>query len=236
LLDSVAALNEPQPVLAAPWGTDYFALAYGQLLTGEIAGARLVSPADDLAPFLAEGGALYAPRDQFYTYPPAFWQQRYGPVCLSSAGWRLVSVRRAPCAGDPPAAGEPLAWFGDRIALQGLSIDRRPATRELIATLVWHAAGAPAADYSVAVFLADQPALSGPQDIVAQEDSGHPVYGLRPTTGWEPGEIVREDYLLAWPEGRSPSHLLVRLYRRDPDSGGFETLGEHTAPLPAFSN
>jgi len=231
VLNSIKALDESVPPLVAPWGTDYFALAYGKWLTREIADAKLLSPADDLSAALDQDGVLYLPRDQFYTYPPDYWRQRYGPVCLSSAGWRLVSVRRAPCAGDAPASTAPLAMFGDQIALDSLAVTAQPDMRSLVATIGWRALRQPDADYSVGVFLGDGTAIAGPEDVVAQEDHAHPVYGLWPTSQWEPGGTVREDYQLSWPAGRQPALILVRLYHRDPASGAFETLGEYSAPL-----
>ena len=72
--------------------------------------------------------------------------------------------------------------------------------------------------------LSDKNEITGPGDIIAQEDSQAPVYGWYPTSQWQAGEIVREDYELVVPPGKTPRLLDVGLYTRDAD-GAFHNLG-----------
>jgi hypothetical protein len=88
--------------------------------------------------------------------------------------------------------------------------------------------------------LAQQPP-TGPQDILAQADRAHPVYGWYPTTQWEQGEVVADTYMLSVPAGTLPAGTLpaesapvgVRLgmYRVNAQ-GGFENSPWLYLPLP----
>jgi hypothetical protein len=60
--------------------------------------------------------------------------------------------------------------------------------------------------------------------MIAQADSQNPVYGWYPTTKWGAGEIVREDYRLDVPAGKTPRLLAVGMYTRDA-AGAFHNLG-----------
>jgi hypothetical protein len=58
------------------------------------------------------------------------------------------------------------------------------------------------------------------------------VYGWYPTTKWGAGEIVREDYQLIVPPGKTPKLISVGMYTRDA-AGGFHNLGAVNIPLAA---
>ena len=85
-------------------------------------------------------------------------------------------------------------------------------------TVYWKAQRRPAFDYSVAVH---SPPLSPTgQRISSLADQSHPVSGWYPTSRWEPGEVVRDDYVLSVPEGAAPVGVRVGMYYQD-DEGGF---------------
>ena len=67
-------------------------------------------------------------------------------------------------------------------------------------------------------------------DMIAQADSEHPVYGWYPTTKWNVGEIVREDYELTVPPGKILKLLSIGMYTRDA-AGAFHNLGMVNIPL-----
>ncbi|MEZ4517414.1 MAG: hypothetical protein R3C44_11485 [Chloroflexota bacterium] len=67
----------------------------------------------------------------------------------------------------------------------------RPTPDALPVTLVWQAEAEPTADYLTFVHLVS--AETG--DIVSQADRV-PVDGLRPTSGWRPGEVLVDHYVL----------------------------------------
>ena len=74
-------------------------------------------------------------------------------------------------------------------------------------------------DYSAAVHLVAQDPPMSEADLLDQADNIHPVEGFYPTSGWEVGEIVRDDYLITVPEGSQPKSIRVGMYRFDPDEG-----------------
>jgi hypothetical protein len=233
LIDAVAALDAPHPVVAVPWGTDYFALAYSQKVTGEIAPIRLTPHEEHFIAWtgeqLAGGETVYLPADLPYAYPIAELEQSWGPLCLSSAGWGLLAAQHPPC-GEAPQ-GEPVATWGEMVALLPPQVEVDWQQRRLDLSLWWQALQPLAADYSVFVHLTDQPQVTGPQDIMAQGDSAHPVYGWSPTSRWQAGQVVRDDYRISWPQGRAPMNVVVGMYRQDPQSGEFVNLGAHTIGL-----
>jgi hypothetical protein len=97
-------------------------------------------------------------------------------------------------------------------------------------TLFWQATTRPDRDYSVSVKATDREVIDSPDDIVAQADSSAPVHGWYPATLWSPGEIVRDDYVIAVPPGRSAHRVEVSLYTQDA-AGNFQNFGRQTIPL-----
>ena len=63
----------------------------------------------------------------------------------------------------------------------------------IILQVDWLACSEPSRDLSVFVHLLDP---NG--SVVAQADESAPVYGLRPLTSWQTGEIVRDIYSLPY--------------------------------------
>lgn len=215
-------------VYSATWGLDYFALAYGALVTGELRNATIV---DQTAPFgqlAAAGNRIVVLPRSFYVFGLDFWDGIFGRAHLSSIAPGLVQVApdSTTTAMDAPAGAS--YYLGDSISLAGYAY--RFTADALHVTLYWQASQTPSRDYSVFVHLSDAPAVVGPEDIVAQSDSVAPVYGLYPTTRWVAGELVREDYVIALPGDRTPLLLRTGLYTRDAD-GSFENLGEVNVPL-----
>jgi hypothetical protein len=76
-------------------------------------------------------------------------------------------------------------------------------------TLYWQALGPMDFDYSVFTH------LLGPANEVLAQDDGTPRDGTRPTTLWEPGEVIADPYRLVVgpdvPPGRYP--LEIGMYR-----------------------
>lgn len=109
---------------------------------------------------------------------------------IDGGGDRFV-IGRAKIASDPaPApAGEPLARFGDMIALERAEVvaDR--------VTFDWRAERVPDRDYTLFVHV-----LNAAGELIAQAD-GPPFGGEYPTTLWDAGERVRDSRALALPPG-----------------------------------
>ena len=77
--------------------------------------------------------------------------------------------------------------------------------------------------------LAGQP-LSRPEGGIVLVDQVNPVHGAYPTTRWQSGEVVADDYLLPLPSGQAVDGLQVVVYRPLPE-GGFENLAVLEIPL-----
>jgi len=72
--------------------------------------------------------------------------------------------------------------------------------------------------------------IDSPDDIVAQVDASAPVHGWYPTSLWSPGEIVRDDYVIAPSSDRTAKTIEVSLYTQDA-SGNFQNFGRQVIPL-----
>ncbi|MCD6301965.1 MAG: hypothetical protein J7M15_00380, partial [Anaerolineae bacterium] len=88
---------------------------------------------------------------------------------------------------------------------------------ELDVTVYWQATDRPTHDYAVGAHLLARYPPTGPDDILAQADTQHPVYGWYPTTRWQPGEIVRDDLTLTIPPGTAPIGIRLGMYRQAED-------------------
>lgn len=251
------------PLVVEAWSPRYFALAYGKWATGEVAGVRLVDARSDLV-----GLDAAAPLpDVVYTTPELValagwerWSARLGAsMGLESAGDGIVAVRRAPrhgpepdgsaggTSGAPSAAEAGSAGAGDRPAV---TVERARAwwapDGDIRLEVEWRAVRAPDADAHVLVHATDRPAVRGPEDILAQADRQHPVYGLYPTSRWTAGQRVRDDYRIRVAPGasaangrsaadgvRRPRFVEVGLYRVMPDGAFRDLVRRRVAIEPA---
>ena len=211
-VEAVASPRDGRPAtFMALWGNDYWALAYAQAFQDRLPGLDIVDHNADLGTMLARGSRLLTLSKTFYRRPVSWWEDLLGPVYLSSAAPDIVEIEL-----DPPIAltnipPGPVLDLGDgiwiRSAKSSLSEDG-----DLGLTVYWQAEAKPIRDYSVAVHLVARDPPHGPEDILAQADSSHPVYGWYPTSWWSKGEIVRDDYSVSVPEGVQPQAVRVALY------------------------
>lgn len=223
LIDAAAAIPAPCPAILSHWGWDLKAYQYAQIVTGQLACAQIVTLNDDLRAILKDGASLYAASHFFYQMSQDEFRQRVGSARLSSAGPGMLEISKRIRTDPPPGlAGQPTP-MGPDVILLGYRIDRKPGGA-LGLTLYWQAVSQPAGDWSVFVHVSDKTEIAGPGDIIAQADSRAPVYGWYPTSQWQAGEVVREDYELAGPPGLVPRLVAVGLYTRD-NTGGFHNLG-----------
>lgn len=117
---------------------------------------------------------------------------------------------------SPQAAWQPVeAVFGERILLHSyaLASPKIKPGRAICLLLKWQSAGQLPADYTVFTHLLgpDKPSTGGP--LWAQHD-GPPADGRRPTSGWQPGELVADMHVLLIPDDAPPGRyqLVVGLY------------------------
>ncbi len=151
---------------------------------------------------------------------------------LSSAGQMLIRIATTP-ARTLPAGAAPLNLpAGDGLSLLGIDAPQPQPGQPWPVRLYWRADEAIARDWSVSLrpTLGGQPLAQAAGGIV-QQDLVHPVHGVYPTSRWQPGEVVADDYFFTLPADPAPDGVQVVIYRRLPE-GGFENLAVLDVPLP----
>ena len=230
LMDAAAAIPAPCPMILSHWGWDLKAYQYGQIVTGQLACSRIVTLDDDLRVILKDGASLYAASHFFYQMSPDEFRQRTGSFHLNSAGFGMLEIsKRVQTDAPSNLKGQPTP-MGD-VTLLGCRITPvRTTAGTLDVTLYWRAESKPLSDYSVSVKLSDKDTITGSGDIIAQQDSATPVYGWYPTSQWQAGEVVREDYRIQLPANKQARSLTAGMYTRLSD-GTFQNLGQVVIPV-----
>lgn len=225
----VAPPEEPTTFFE-PWGRGFWALTYAQAYRNELSGLNLVDHNANFEAIVARGGRLLMRQAAFYTWSLTWWEGRLGTVYLSSVAPHIVELAQAPpvAPGDVPAG--PGLDLGNGVRISSAQLNRSDAG-ELLLTVYWKALMRPDRDYRVAVHLVSHDPPRGPDDILEQADSQHPVGGLYPTSGWSTGEIVRDDYVLPAVPGTQPVAVRVAMYRIAED-GAFVNTPWLTLPVP----
>jgi hypothetical protein len=219
----VSRLDAPgRPVVMAPWGWRYFALAYAQRVEGRFAGWQIVDHRADFAALAGAGGAAYTAADSFYIFTAEdFWRPRLGGAYLSSAGPGLVRVARAP---EMRPTNAPVIPLGDGLGLMRVEVRPLEGANEWDVVVWWTATARPGRDYSTFVHVSDVLEIAAPADLIAQSDQAAPVYAWYATSRWSPGEVVREDHAVTLPAGRPAQLIVVGMYWQD-EAGNFNNLG-----------
>lgn len=190
---------EPGAVILCDW-EQATPLWYYQQVEGLRPDVQMVYPIERLDEAAAWGRPLYLAR----TLPGV--AERWHP----SGSGALIALRDEPLWSLPPQVVPLSLRYADDagdviIELAGFRYGgeafRPPQVAPL--TLYWRAVAAPEYDYSVSVRL-----LNPAGETVFAVDSQHPVLGMYPTSGWQPGEIVADYY-----EIQLPPHLPAGRYR-----------------------
>lgn len=106
----------------------------------------------------------------------------------------------------PPEVENPVQFdLGDSIALVGYALRPDLPQGTLSVRLYWRARAATDRDYTVFVHLLD---ASG--KMVAQADD-QPQQGRYPTSFWDTGETIQDDYVLKLPDGKLPPDASIEL-------------------------
>jgi hypothetical protein len=127
---------------------------------------------------------------------------------------RFAAVDIQPNPGEVP---NPLHInFDNRVALVGYDLDRRAVSpgEVLRVTLYWDALTQMTEDYTVFVHLLGE----GTDSIWGQQDA-QPGNGQFPTSLWEAGQTVRDDYEIAVEEATPPLVCIVEVGLYDADTG-----------------
>ena len=229
--EQVAPPPDDQPTtFMALWGRDFWALAYTQQYEGRLVGLDIVDHNADFGAILSAGHRLLTLSDTFYQRPLSWWEGNLGRLYLTSAAHGVIEIARHPPIepSQIPPGPEMDMEVGLRIRSTQLSWKDE---NSLLLTVFWQAATEPDMDYSIAAHLVATDPPQGAEDILAQDDRAHPVYGWYPTSHWTEGEIVRTDHLLTAPQGSEGEVVRVALYRVD-EAGNYVNSPWLSIPLP----
>jgi hypothetical protein len=214
-----------KPVFMLSWGPRYFAASYARWVTGELSGLPMVDHRADFAGLAAGGATFYTQPDTLYGYPVAWWGERLGhAVYLTAAGENLVRLGRAPYLIDNPRLDAFRAEFFEGLWLSDYRLTCGAGFYRL--SLAWYAESPPTADYSVKLHGVG---ADNPLPLI-QADQLAPVYGWRPTSTWQAGELIPDVYRL--PAQAGVRRYLLGLYEALPD-GTFRDSPTLVLPLPS---
>jgi hypothetical protein len=165
------------------------------------------------------------------------WQTADGETC---ALLFAIDVEGRPTLRALPAGLTPTSVdFGDAVAMRGYRVKgrARPGGR-LTLTYAWYAKEQPAHVYAVFNH------LTGPDGTILAQADAWPLKGQILTTQWQPGEYVRDTYLVDIPDDAPPGpyRLYVGLYDAATgerpvvtSSGEVQPDGRLQLPLPGES-
>lgn len=192
VVDQAANPEEPT-VLTILWGHNFWAAAYAQAYRNQLNGVTLVDHNADFRAYKESGNRLITLSETFYLRPLSYWQKLFGEVYLEGYAPGLVEIRTAPqrLADESDA----LFMVNDELAIEWAQWQTNESGDDVLA-LEWVAEETPTRDYSVAVHVVSNDPPTGPQDIISQADSPHPVEGWYPTTMWSEGQVVQDVYQL----------------------------------------
>jgi len=199
----------PGSVLMLDWGPRYFAAGFAHDVLGELPDITLVNHKADFKALAVEQGRELVTADfTFYNRPVSWWEAQLGqPVYLHAAAPELVTI-----AITPPMA------TGSISGIEATNVQVSCTANAIDLAVGWAAAEKPDHDLSVFVHLLD---ASG--TMIGQADEAAPVYGWRPLTTWNAGEVIHDVYRL--PRLPEASSIAYGLYRQLP-SGEF--VNEYT--------
>ncbi len=129
-------------------------------------------------------------------------------TCFFAAPLATIKIPVAPPSEAELRAATPLgARVGENFRLASYALEIERAAPRVRVTLYWQSVAQTTRDYTVFVHLLD---ASG--RVVAQQDA-EPLDGRYPTSIWDVGEIVTEEYALAIPaDARAPFAIEIGMY------------------------
>ncbi len=130
------------------------------------------------------------------------------PTPMPAAPITQIKIPLPPPSAAELRAAKPLhARVGDEFTLTSYALQTDRAARRVHLQLYWQAIAKTANDYTVFVHV-----LDAAGKVVAQRDAP-PRGGTYPTSLWDPGEIVKDEYDLVVPaDARAPFALEIGMY------------------------
>jgi len=220
------------PAFFSPWSGEFWALSYGETVTGEIQNFDLLPNRANLKEAVERYGRVHTFEHTFYNRGLDWWRKRLRTVYLSSSGVKTVAIGTQPLVSEndlPRNNSTSIAMGNSSIGLRDWQVTPL-ANGQWQITLYWQATAKPDRNYSVSVQASDRDVIDGADAIVAQADSNAPVFGWYPTMLWSPGEIVRDDHLIAPPPDRPAKTVAVGLYVQNA-AGNFVNFGRQMIAL-----
>jgi len=215
--------DERRTTISTPWGRDFWGLTYAQAFRNQLQGLNLVDHNANPREIISRGDHLLAPLATFYIFPLQWWEEFLGQsLFLSTAAPGIVEMSLSPPISTDDVPERFNFDLGNGIMIRSVSVDQL-GDQQLQIVIYWESLEPVTDDYSVAVHLvAHDPPLSA-QDVLDQADNKHPVEGFYPTTSWQVGEQIRDDYLINIPNGSHPAAIRIGMYRADPEAGLINT-------------
>ena len=222
--------NDPtigqEPVVALPWGADFFAAAYGLYVTQELSSLQLVDHRANFKELLGQNGRILTPGSYINYWSPAWWQELVGSVHYNAATPHIVAIQAQPPFQAVPLTADFALGNGIRIR----SLTHTAQGKKVRLQIYWEATEVIDQNYSVAVHLVTQFPPTGAANILAQADAIHPVQGWYPTTEWAVGEVVGDQYELEIPEDGGATAVALAMYHVN-ETGQFENSDWFVIPL-----
>ena len=206
------------PTVALPWGTDFFAAAYGLYVTQELSDLTLVDHRADFATIINTEGRILTPGQYLNYWPPAWWEARIGEAHYSAVTPEIIAIQRTALSDEATSPAENFD-LGNGIRIRSATLAEADDGKSHL-TIYWESMQPIERDYSVALHWLTQFPPQSPADIVAQADSVHPVHGWYPTSHWRPGELVRDEYELEITAVSQSAILAIAMYYVD-ENGQF---------------
>jgi len=216
--------------LALPWGPDYWAVAYAKCCRSQLPELGIVDHNADFRAIVDRGDHLLVLDETLYILPVPWWEDVLGgPLYLSSAAPEVIELSLTPPVDRAAVPNDVAFDLGNGIRVRSMTT-RELDAGEIAVSIYWEVIEPVAENYRVAVHLvAEDPPRDG-ADVLAQADSPHPVDGWYPTTLWEAGDVVRDDYLLTPPPDKSPVAIRVAMYQINQD-GSFKNTAWVSRPV-----
>ncbi len=215
--------------LMALWGDDYWSLAYAQTYEGYYPDLNVVHHDKNFVAIVSNGDHLLTLSQTFYQRSLEWWEGMLGSVYLTSVAPEVVEIQTTPKI-NVPLPENILLNLGNGIVIQDADLVWKDSDT-LHLTVNWQAQQDELDNYSIAVHLVAQDPPIGPQDILLQADSNHPVNGWYPSSLWQAGEVVTDHFLLDVPAGTAAIAVRVSMYQALSD-GSFENSQWLSLPIP----
>lgn len=221
--------NEQPATVALPWGGAFSAASYGRYVTHELpATFTLVDHRANFRDIMQNEGRLLVPTLTANYWTAEWWREQLGDVQFNLVAPGVVGIGKRPLTATSLASAP--FELGNGIRVWDTAV-HQTADGQLLLTVYWEAMQPVSQNYSVAVHLVAADPPQGPQDILAQADAAHPVNGYAPTSGWQPGQLIRDMYLLTIPPASTPQAIRITMYSQD-ENGQFVNNNWLTLHLP----